>query len=155
MLQIDIYILFAQIINFWILFFIFKKYIANAMNARIQERRRELEKLKKADEHYEQKMSLAQQQKKEILDTARETSSALMKESEVIIQQKVGTIIAKAKQEALAILESGKRELEKDRLSMLSQMKSHIIDVSLKLNEKMFGKWKTNKEFLEKELENL
>lgn len=31
-------------------------------------------------------------------------------------------------------------------------MKEHIIDVSLRLNEKMFGKGKTSKEFLEAEL---
>lgn len=38
---------------------------------------------------------------------------------------------------------------------MLAGMKEHIIDVSLKLNEKMFGPGKTNKTFLKKELSKM
>jgi hypothetical protein len=37
-------------------------------------------------------------------------------------------------------------------VSMLSHVKTNIIDVSLKLNEKMFWLWKTNKELFEWEL---
>jgi len=75
-----------------------------------------------------------------------------MKESEIIAHEKAEIIIKKANKEALAVLDGGKRELEKERLSMLSHVKEHIVDVSLKLNEKMFGPGKTNKEFLEAEL---
>jgi len=75
-----------------------------------------------------------------------------MKESEIIAREKAHTIIKKANSEALMILDGGKRELEKERLSMLTHVKEHIVDVSLRLNEKMFGPWKTNKEFLEAEL---
>jgi hypothetical protein len=35
---------------------------------------------------------------------------------------------------------------------MLSQVKKHIIDVSLRLNEKMFWNGKTSKQFIEAEL---
>lgn len=125
------------------------------MNLRIEQRKKELEKLQKADEHYEQKMSLAKQEKEAMLDAARETTSALMKESENIAREKANIVIAKANKEALAVLEGGKREIEKERLSMLSQMKSHIVDVSLKLNEKMFGSEKADRAFLERELEQM
>lgn len=155
MLQIDFFVVLAQAVNFGILFYIFKHFIADKMNERIAQRKKDLEKLKKADEHYEQKMALAAQQKEEMVQAARETTSALMKESEIIAREKAAAIIVKAKQDALAVLESGKRELEKERLSMLSHMKSHIVDVSLKLNEKMFGTQKLNREFLEKEVEQI
>jgi hypothetical protein len=36
------------------------------------------------------------------------------------------------------MIDGGKRELERERVSMLSHVKTNIIDVSLKLNEKMF-----------------
>lgn len=38
---------------------------------------------------------------------------------------------------------------------MLSQMKSHIVDLSLRLNEKLFDKKETSKEFMENELEKI
>ena len=97
-------------------------------------------------------MSLAKQQKEALLDEARQTTATLMKESEIISREKANTIIKHANRQALAILDGGKRELEKERLTMLAQMKEHIVDVSLRLNEKMFGPGKTNKEFLEAEL---
>jgi len=155
MLQIDIYILLAQIINFGILFYIFKKFIADKLNAWLEERKKQLEKLKTAEEHYEQKMSLARQQKQEMIDAARETSAALMKETEIISKEKAQKIIEKAHVQSDSILEWGKREIEKERLSMLAQMKTHIMDVSLKLNEKMFDSESANKKFLEKELESM
>jgi len=151
MLEIDIFIVLAQLINFWILYYIFKTFIARKLSTRIEQRRAELEKLKKADEHYEEKMKLAETQRLEMLEKAQKTSRDLMKESEIIANAKARAIKEKAKAEALAILDGGKRELEKERLTMLSQMKKHIVDVSLRLNEKMFGPGKTNKEFIEAE----
>jgi len=155
MLQLDIFILLAQIVNFWILYYIFKSFIADKLNAKIQEREKQLEKLKTAEEHYEQKMSLAAQQKDEMIEEARKTTATLMRESEVISHEKAQKIIKKANREALSILDGWKREVEKERLTMLSHMKEHIVDVSLKLNEKMFGPGKTNKEFLEREIDNI
>jgi F0F1-type ATP synthase membrane subunit b/b' len=116
------------------------------------EREAQLEKLNTAEDHYEQKMSLAKQQKLEMIDAARQTTATLMKESEVISREKANTIIKHANRQALAILDGGKRDLERERLTMLSQMKEHIIDVSLRLNEKIFGPGKTNREFLEAEM---
>ena len=154
-MQIDIFILLAQIINFGILFYVFHTFIAKKLNARLQERREQLEKLKTAEEHYHQKMSLAKQQKEALLDEARQTTSALMKESEIIAKEKAQKIIAKANLATKAILEWARRESEKERLTMLENVKEHIIDVSLKLNEKMFWGKKVNRDFLEKELERM
>jgi len=38
----------------------------------------------------------------------------------------------------MAVLEGGRREIEKERIFRLTQMKSHIVDISLRMNEKMF-----------------
>ena len=46
-------------------------------------------------------------------------------------------------------------DIEKERLSMVNTMKSKIVDLSLKLNEKIFRHEKANKDFMEKELEAL
>jgi len=97
-------------------------------------------------------MQLAEKQRKKMLEEARKTSRNLMKESETLAKAQATAIMNDANAKAMSILDGGKRELEKERLSMLSQMKEHIVDVSLRLNEKMFGKNKTSKEFLEVEL---
>ena len=155
MLELDVFIVLAQLINFWILYYIFKVFVADKLSQKIKQREEQLAKLKTADEHYEQKMSLAKQQKEALLKEARQTTSTLMKESEVIAREKADVIMKKAHNDAIAILDGEKRDIEKERLTMLSQMKDHIIDVSLKLNEKMFGQWKTSREFLEREFSKI
>jgi len=151
MLQIDIFIVLAQLINFGIMYYIFKTYVAESLCEKMRQRAEQLEKLNKAEDHYKEKMQLAESQRQEMLAKAQKTSRDLMKESEIVARAKADAIKQKAKSEALAILDGGKRELEKERISMLKQMKDHIVDVSMKLNEKMFGPGKTNKEFLEAE----
>lgn len=106
----------------------------------MEQRKQQLKKLAQADEHYEQKMSLARQQKHEMLNETRQTTAALMRESEKIAIEKANIIIAKANRDATAILDGGRLEIDKERKSMLSDVKGHIVDMSLKLNEKMFGK---------------
>lgn len=155
MLHIDIYVLFAQLINFWILYFIFKKFVAQKLYASMNQRALQLEKLKKADEHYEEKMKLAEQERIEIIESARKTSRDLMKESEILAKAKAEAIMIQAHDGAMATLETGRRELEKERTTMLWTMKSHIVDISLKMNEKMFGERKINKEFIESRLEKI
>jgi len=54
--------------------------------------------------------------------------------------------------EAKNIIESSKGEVEKERLSMLEEMRSKVASLSLKLNEKLFDKESVNKDFMEKGL---
>ena len=75
-----------------------------------------------------------------------------MKESEIVAKAKAEAIMQKAHNDALAVLDGGRREIEKERKTMLAQMKDHIMDVTLRLNEKMFGKGQASKDFLEAEL---
>lgn len=155
MLELDVFIILAQLVNFGILYVLFKVFIAKKLYAKIEERKSQLEKLQKAEEHYEQKMALAEQNREEMMDETRKTTKQLMQESEDIAKQKAQEIISNANAQAISILEGGKREVEKERLSMLAQMKEHIVDVSLKLNEKMFGEKDAAKEFIKKEIQDI
>jgi F0F1-type ATP synthase membrane subunit b/b' len=103
--EIDIYIVLAQIINFGILLAVFHYFIGKKLTQNIEQRKIQLEKLRTAEEHYEQKMSLARQQKQELLDAARKTTAELMRESESIANQKAKNIIYNANKQALSILD--------------------------------------------------
>ncbi len=153
--EIDIYILLAQIVNFWVLLAIFYFALWKKMSQKIQERRAQLEKLKKAEEHYDEKMILAEKQRQEIMENARKTSRNLLEESRILAKAKADAIMKEAHAWAMAVLEGGRREIEKERISMLTQMKSHIVDISLRMNEKMFWKEKVNQDFIEREFNKM
>jgi len=155
MLELHYGILIAQIINFGVIYYIFHRFIGKKLSEWIAKRQAELEKLRLAEEHYKQKMELAEREKEALLEAAKKSSEQLLEESHKIAKLKAEAIMKEAHDDAIATLESGKRELEKERISMLGQVKSHIIDMSLRLNKKMFDTPNTSKEFLEKEVEKL
>lgn len=152
---IDISLIFAQLFNFLILFFLFKYFLAERLYITIQQRKQQVQKLELAEVQYQEKMTLAETQKQTLLQEAKVTSRVLMEESQSIAQSKADTLIAEANSKVVAILESGRREIDTERRTMLAQMKSHILDVSLRLNQKMFGHTQENKEFIEKEFEKI
>ena len=155
MLEFHFSILVAQLINFAILYYIFHRFVWKKLTQGIYERQQQLEKLRLAEVHYKERMELAEKERAELLSQAKKTSEELMKESEHIAKLRAQEILFESHEKAMAILDGGKRELEKERISMLAQMKSHIIDISLRLNQKIFGSQKLSQEFLEKELEKL
>jgi len=112
--------------------------IGKKLAIQVELRREQLKKLQLAEEHYTEKMTLAEKEKQELLDQARSTSRDLMKESEILAQAKAEALMKEANYRVFAIIEGGKREVEKERKTMLAHMKSHILDISVRLNEKMF-----------------
>ncbi len=94
-------------------------------------------------------------EEKKILEAARKKAQDFMSDSEHIARLKAEKIRKKAHHDAMQILDSGKRDVEKERLSMLSEMKKKIIDVSLRINEKVFSGAQANEEFIEKELKEI
>jgi len=104
-MQIDIFVLLAQLVNFALLYYVFKKFIADKLLVRLEEREEQLKKLEKADEHYQEKMQLAEKERQEMLDNAKKTSRKLVKESEELAKTKAEKITKKAHDDAMLVLE--------------------------------------------------
>lgn len=153
--DIDLTVFFAQIINFSILFLIFKKFIADHLNDAIIERRKFLEKLEWADSYYKEKILEADNEKQDILKKAKDDARGIINQSENIATIKAEEIIQKANTRVLAIIDSGKREVEKERLTMLEKMKQNAVDLSIKLNQKLFDQSCSTNSFVEKQIEKI
>lgn len=111
---------------------------------------------KKLEEDYKNIDALVAKAKKEkesILEKARKKSDEIISEAEQIAKNKRTELIEKAEDEAKGIIESGRSEIEKEKLSMLADVKSNIIDLVLRFNKKLFGSEKISSEFVEKEIE--
>ena len=153
--NINITLILAQLANFLILFMIFKKFIADKLIATIETRRELQAKLELAAAEYEKNIAAAKQEKEDILKQARENAKTMMIDVEALANKKSVDILLRAEEKANLTLEGGRRQLEKERLSMLAQMKSKIIDISLRLNEKLFDDEAVDQEFMAKEMESI
>lgn len=153
--DIKLWIILAQLINFGIIFFLFKHFLWDKIVAAIEERRAHLKASNEAEDIAKEKIQEAQEEVEKILEDARIKASSIEKSAEELSKQNTSKALNKAEQEAKYIIESAKSETEKERLDMANSMKSKILDLSMKLSSKIFSKETANKDFLEKELDVL
>lgn len=96
----------------------------------------------------------AEAKKEFILEEARKTSDTIINDAESIAAKKRTSILEKADKEASVLKEAGKVEIEKERESMLGQVKWKLVDLILKFNGKLFDDEKLSKDFLEKTMKD-
>ncbi len=115
-------------------------------------------KQKKLEEDYKNIDKLikeADEKKEEILKAARSKWDEIINEAETIWKKKREDIIFRAENDAKDLFEWARSEIEKERLSMLSSMKSKVTDLVVRLNSKLFKQECVTKDFVEKELESI
>lgn len=152
---IQLPVIIAQIINFLILFFIFKKLIGDRLNRLIEHKKLTLEKLANAEREYQIMIEKTYGEKDEILNSARNDANRLLLDMEDIAYNKRQEMLDRAEKKAELIIAWGKKEIEKERLEMMAQMKDTVVGLALMLNKKLFKQESVDKDFMEKELEEI
>ena len=154
-MDLDIWLILAQVINFWILFFIFKKFLWDSLITLIKERKAELSKLENVGAEVKAKMDKATTEASNIIAEAKSKILEMEKNAELLVKKSKEKILNDATAEANSILSWARDDIEKEKLTMMNSIKSKVIDLSLRLNEKLFDKQKVNKDFMEKEINSI
>ena len=97
----------------------------------------------------------ANDQKQQILAEAKDKWNELINEAKALAEQKWDGIVSYAKEEANNLMESSKQQIERERLAMMKDMKSKVVDIALKLNAKLFDKEKVSRDYLEKNIDSV
>lgn len=153
--SISVWAIIAQLINFWIIFFIFKYFLWEKIVSIIEERRKNMKASADAENVAKERMEAARAEAQIIVDEARTKASEIESRAEELSRQNSNKIIERAEKESEYLLENARNQIEKDKLDMENNMKSKILDLSLKLNSKIFNKETANKDFMEKEYDLL
>lgn len=135
-LGIDFKLLLAQIINFALFFYIFKRFIAkpfsNFLNLEVdkeKEKEKILEDLRKKEEELIDREKKAKEKIKEEFDSSIKNAK---KEAQLVRDD----IIAAAKKEADLIILKGKKQVEDEHVTMQKEVKKNVVDLSVFLVEK-------------------
>lgn len=153
--DLKIWIIIAQLINFWILFWIFKHFLGDKLASAIATRREQVESFDNTEKELAEKIEAAEAESKKILDDARNQANNITSDATELAKKSKEKIIAEAQMEADSKKKNALADIEKERLSMVNEMKDKVVDLSLKLNEKIFKDEKANKDFMQKELDAL
>ena len=153
--NLDLMIILAQVLNFLILFLIFKKFVADKLIASINTRRELIAKLDNAQEEYRKTLEKAYKEKEEIIRQARASANLLSKDLIDLAKKREAEILEIAEKKADMIIKAGDRQIEKDRLEMIEGVKWYILDLTLKLNSKLFKDSKVDRKYIQSELSKL
>lgn len=99
-MEISFSSLVAQIINFGIMFFLFSRFVAKPISQQIEDRRTLINKIKKADELYKEKIEEAEKKAEWIISDGLTKKESIITEGETLALKKQIEIIEDAKKKA-------------------------------------------------------
>lgn len=139
-----------QTINFTVVFLVLRSFIFKPYMKYLEEettKRAQLElKLKESDSLLVE----ARREAEEIVDKARVDAKMMSAEIVENARKEGSEISARAQADADAARTKGFAQVDQERKAMTEELKTRVLDVALKLNEKLFGKNESNVEFLKK-----
>ncbi len=150
-MDIQLWAVVAQLLNFAVLVGIFYYFLGSKITAFIEERRNMMNETANAEEAAKLKLEEAEKEKEEILKQAREHATEIEANAEELAKQNSKKLLDKTEQESQYMLDSARTQIEKEQLDMENSMKGKVMNLALKLNERIFKKSDVNKAFIETE----
>lgn len=145
----------AQLINFILFFLIFKHFLWKKIVMAIEERKKKLEQLDLIEQECNSKIEKAKEEADMIIKETRKRSEEIENFAINSANKQKNDIITRAEQEAKWLLDSASKEIEIEKNKMLSTIKTRVVDLALKVNQKLFDKSNINKDFVERELNSI
>lgn len=144
-----------QLINMGVIIYILNRFLFKPYLAFIKEEDKKRTEMEYAYKNLENLKQDAQKEADIIIATAKKEALSEKERIEEFAQKEKERVIADAVNEWKTIIEYAWKEAEKLKTSMLQSVKTNVLDLALRLNSKIFWKEVVNKDFLNKELENL
>jgi F-type H+-transporting ATPase subunit b len=136
---IDWKLLVAQLINFFVLFFVLKRYAYGPIVKMLDERKDKIEKGIKDSEAATKKLSEMEQKEKETLDAAREEAQKIMKIAEETGKSIQASIVTTAHQEADKMIADAKKKIEGEKEKLMHEVKAEISGLVVMATEKILN----------------
>ena len=135
-----------QIINFSVVFFVLVKFLFKPIQNVLEQRAQKIEEGLKAAEKNIKAQDEVEQEKKEILTTARKEASKITKEAKTKAQSDADEILSLAKKEAKKVIDKERAALMAGIDSEREELQSSVADLVTKTAKVLLKKYLTSKE---------
>lgn len=144
-----------QAINFAIVAFVLRGFIFKPYMKFLEEETAKRTELEKKLSESDAILANAKEESENIIDKARVEAKIMGAEIVENARKEGAEIAARAHADADAARAKGFAQVEQERKAMTEELKTKVLDVALKLNEKLFGKNEANVDFLKKNASNI
>lgn len=125
--------------------FVFKPYLS-FIDSEIEARKSLEEKSQESDEL----LKRAQAEAAAIVEEAKSHAKQTREEARSLAKQEAALVLFEANKEADAVRAKGLADIENERIALENGLKSKVLDIAVKLNQKLFGDSKSHEALLEK-----
>jgi len=136
-LGIDFKILFAQIINFLLLFFLLKKLLYKPIIGFLDQRKKKIEESLENAKRIEERLTKIEEEQKKILKKAEEAAAKIVQEKREAGEKERERLIEEARQKAREEMEKGtalmKMEMEKAREEFKNEARAVAVSIAERL----------------------
>lgn len=136
----------AQIVNFLILAFIFKKFLYKPILKTLSDRKRTIAKGLEDAEKAAEERTHAQEQKEKIIRTADKEAEKILDETKKAAEEIRAQILEEAKEESRKIVAEAKRQADLQMTEMERRAKTASLDNSMAILDKVLEKMFTKEE---------
>lgn len=150
--KINFWVILAQLVNFAVIFFLFKHFLGKKIVAWIMERRELIKSLKDSKDVAKKTLDEAEAQAKKTIEDAKLKASEIQNSALELSKKQSEAKLQEAEAKAKNILDGALRDIEKERLGMVESLKDKLLDISLKVNAKILHNEESNKEFIKNEI---
>lgn len=157
-LGIDWKLLIAQIINFFILLYVLKRFAYKPVLKLLEDRKKKIEKGLKDTEEAHRKLTEIVQKEKEILNEAHKKAQVVLKKAEDLARKNKEEIALEAKTQAEKIIADAKVSIESEKTKILREVKSKVAELVVLATEKVIGEKideKRDRELIEKSIKQI
>jgi len=130
----------VQGINIVIFFMLLKYFLAEPISKEVAKRRELLDKIKNAEERYQQILKEAEEKKSQILKQALEHKEKILQEAKAMAYQEKQKIIEEARKKADEIIESAKAYGEKLKQELIKSWEDALKRTAKVVVKKLFEK---------------
>lgn len=128
------------LLNTFILFLLFKRFLFTPVNKIIDERKAQVSKTYEDADAALEKAKAMETEYTEKLSAAKEESAEIVKSASKKAQLRSDEIIAQAKEEAQSIVTKANADIERERKRAVNKIKDEISDIAVNIAGKVIGK---------------
>ncbi|HBI17589.1 MAG TPA: ATP synthase F0 subunit B [Candidatus Moranbacteria bacterium] len=144
----------AQIVNFFILFYVLKKFAYGPVLKMLDDRSKKIEKGMKDAEASSKKLVEIEEKEKEVLTNAKKEAQEIIKKAEEQGMKNKEAIMVEAKEQADVMLKKAQEKIEEEKNKVMAEVKNEVAGLVMLATEKIVGE-KMNSENDKKIIEEI
>lgn len=143
-----------QFINICVIIFVLNKFLFKPYLIYLKKEEQKREEFEQSHMQMEKLISDAKHEAELVLSNAIKEMDVIRKQWELVAHKEAENLIEKARNEASMIKNKALLDIENERKTLYSDLKNKLLDVALKINQKLFSKSETNIDFIKTAINN-